>query len=268
MGNLASQLWQEGSLSDGDRLWDEAYDVAGQYGQMGFARWFVGIQVDKAYALGNWDEALAKANAFIVEVEAGAPHYLAPQAYLARLLVGLGRGEHETVLADAERAIALARPAKDPQILNLALAGAAHAHCELGDPETATRLADEFMVAIDSLGGLGFSLVWAHVLSWTATEIGRGPQLAKSLATYDGVPWARAAIAFAEGRPADAAEICAEMGAVSEEAYDRLAAARMLAGEGRRAEADEQLHRALAFYRSVGATRYVRAGEALLAASA
>jgi hypothetical protein len=38
--------------------------------------------------------------------------------------------------------------------------------------------------------------------------------------------------------------------------------------EGRRAEADEQLHAALAFYRSVGAAHYVRDCEALLAESA
>jgi hypothetical protein len=38
--------------------------------------------------------------------------------------------------------------------------------------------------------------------------------------------------------------------------------------EGRRAEADAQLEQALAFYRSVGATRYIREAEALLAVSA
>ena len=38
--------------------------------------------------------------------------------------------------------------------------------------------------------------------------------------------------------------------------------------DGRRAEADVQLQKALAFYRSVGATRYIREGEALLAATA
>jgi len=41
-----------------------------------------------------------------------------------------------------------------------------------------------------------------------------------------------------------------------------------LVEEGRRAEADEHLRRALAFYRSVRATRYIREGETLLAASA
>jgi hypothetical protein len=45
------------------------------------------------------------------------------------------------------------------------------------------------------------------------------------------------------------------------------AAARLLA-EGRRAEADLRLGRALAFHRSVGAKRYIREGEVLLATSA
>jgi hypothetical protein len=113
-----------------------------------------------------------------------------------------------------------------------------------------------------------FSITWVHVLSWTLSEAGRGPTLAAVLAPHTAKPWARAATAFAEGEPWEAADICAEMGAVSEEAYARLAAARMLAAEGRRAEADEQLRGALGFYRSVGARRYVQEGETLLAASA
>jgi hypothetical protein len=47
-----------------------------------------------------------------------------------------------------------------------------------------------------------------------------------------------------------------------------LRAAGKLVAAGRRVEADEQLGRALAFFRSVGATRYIREGEALLAATA
>jgi hypothetical protein len=48
----------------------------------------------------------------------------------------------------------------------------------------------------------------------------------------------------------------------------RLRAAEQMVEQGRRAEADEHLRRSLTFWRSVGATRYVREGEALLAASA
>jgi hypothetical protein len=82
------------------------------------------------------------------------------------------------------------------------------------------------------------------------------------------LPGVRAGIAYASGDPVTAAEVCAEMGLPTEEAQARLAAARLLVAQGRRAEADEQLGRALAFYRSVGASRYVREGESLLAASA
>ena len=52
------------------------------------------------------------------------------------------------------------------------------------------------------------------------------------------------------------------------EAYARLRAAENLVREGRRAEADAELERSLAFWRTAGATAYVREGEALLAASA
>lgn len=58
------------------------------------------------------------------------------------------------------------------------------------------------------------------------------------------------------------------MGAVTEEAHDRLWLAVALVEQNRRAEADIQLQKALAFYRSVGASRYIRHGETLLAASA
>ena len=62
--------------------------------------------------------------------------------------------------------------------------------------------------------------------------------------------------------------MCAVLPTPAFEAFFRLRAAEQLVEEGRRPEADVQLRPALAFYRGVGATRYVREGEALLAASA
>ena len=58
------------------------------------------------------------------------------------------------------------------------------------------------------------------------------------------------------------------MGAVPEEAFARLRRAEALVRAGRRAEADAQRERALAFYRSVRATAYIRQAESLFAASA
>ena len=60
-------------------------------------------------------------------------------------------------------------------------------------------------------------------------------------------------------------DLFGEIGSLPDEALARLRAAEKLVAAGRHAEADEQLARALAFWRSVRATRYIREGEALLA---
>jgi len=80
--------------------------------------------------------------------------------------------------------------------------------------------------------------------------------------------WVRAAAAVLEGDYERAADIAGEHAWRVDEAELRLRAAGALVAAGRRAEADIQLQKALEFYRSVGATRYIREGEALLAASA
>jgi hypothetical protein len=58
------------------------------------------------------------------------------------------------------------------------------------------------------------------------------------------------------------------MGRFAAAARVRLRAAETLAARGHRTEASEQLDKALAFYRSVGATRYIREAESLLAITA
>ena len=62
-----------------------------------------------------------------------------------------------------------------------------------------------------------------------------------------------------------AADLHAEMGSPTLEAEDRLHAGRRFVEQGHRAEADVELQKALAFYRSVDATAYVAEIEALLA---
>lgn len=80
--------------------------------------------------------------------------------------------------------------------------------------------------------------------------------------------WLDAASAFLQGNYERAAELYSAIGSDVDEARARLRAAKALAAEGRRAEAGEQLDRALAFYRSVGATRFIREAETLLPATA
>ena len=79
--------------------------------------------------------------------------------------------------------------------------------------------------------------------------------------------WHGAALAILDGDYARAADLLDELGIVSLSAEARLNAATAFAASGRQAEADAQLRPALEFFRSVGATRYVREAEALLAAA-
>ena len=74
-------------------------------------------------------------------------------------------------------------------------------------------------------------------------------------------PWRNAAAAsYVSGDYSAAADVYAEIGALPEEAHARLRAAEAFVGEGRRAEADAELEEVVAFWRSVGATAYVRGG--------
>ena len=76
------------------------------------------------------------------------------------------------------------------------------------------------------------------------------------------------ASAIVVGDLGHAADVFADMGAVSAEARARLLLAGALLQQRRRSEADVELQRALTFYHSVGATRFIREGEALRAESA
>jgi hypothetical protein len=106
---------------------------------------------------------------------------------------------------------------------------------------------------------LGVGVATLPMLAWGARELGDSRRLSEALEGWP-YPWAAAAQAILTGEGGHAAEILGGIGAKSDEAY-----AQLRAGE---AGDRELLERALAFYRSVGAVRYIREGEALLAATA
>ena len=109
---------------------------------------------------------------------------------------------------------------------------------------------------------------WAVILSPVAARVGLVAAIRTALEPYPDNPWMDTALLILDERYTDAADALGGIGDVANEAYARLSAAEQHAAAGRRAEASAELDLALAFYRSVGATRYIRQGEALLAASA
>jgi predicted ATPase/class 3 adenylate cyclase len=210
---------------------------------------------------GQWDEALAGADAFIAECEAGNPHYQEPLVRHARAEIRLARGDSDGAIDDVQKALALARVVKDPQTLFFELGFAARVHADLGHLDEARTLARELLTADQDAPRYSFSFVCV------SDRLGLSQGLAELFRSraHAAKRWDAAALAFLEGRFADAVLSLEEGGYRSPAAYARLRGAETLLAQGRRTEANEQLENALGFYRTVGATRYIREAEEMLA---
>jgi hypothetical protein len=137
-----------------------------------------------------------------------------------------------------------------------------------GHRAEAIRLADELLALINA-NRTGFMSYWAIPLAIVLTELDRVRDLEAAIESRRVTTrWMEAARAYGQGAHAESADILEDMGALAVAAYARMKGAESLVREGRRAEADAQLQQALAFYRSVGATAYIREAEGLFAASA
>ena len=230
--------------------------------------WIAVIPLELELTSGNWAEASRMADEYIAESEGDRTHYLDGQSRYVRATIRLGSGDLPGAAVDMEQALVLARRRGDAQLLAPALVGSI-VLLEEGRRDEASMLAAEALelgprfVAVAGytsvihaawlmrdLGLRGGSAVGACGRRWPHHRA-YGGQGSKLQATF--------------GRAADVLE---ETGYPTGEAYAQLRAAKQLVEEGRRAEADVELNRALAFYREVGATTYVREGEALLAESA
>ena len=218
---------------------------------------------------GEWDEALEIADSFLAEVESGSPHYQAAGAYIWRGLMRLGRDDETGAVNDAVKAVEVARPIRDPQRLLTTLPRAAFIFQSIDEESRAEELLDETLERLRELRQLGYAAVDLHLVSWVALACGREAEV---VGIIEQEPfqslWLQAARAVVAHRFQDAAETLQQIGDLPNAAFYRLRAAEQLVADGRRAAADEELGRALAFYRGVRATRYVREGEVLLAASA
>jgi thioredoxin-like negative regulator of GroEL len=113
-----------------------------------------------------------------------------------------------------------------------------------------------------------FAVINFPLFAAVARDLGLLDEVVDALAGSPETPWIEVVRRYGAGDFAGAAELLRQIGTRPDEAEARLRAAEQLAAEGRGGAADEQLRQALAFYRSVGATRYVGECEALLPASA
>ena len=260
--NLANQLWRLGKLDAATECLTQARVADERFGFAPGLRWLIGEDMLDHALRGRWDQALELADA-VIAAAADDPHYHEGPARVVRAEILLGRGDVNGALADSERALALAREAKDAQTVSVALLCRALVLVGGGRQQEADPLIAEYLRDHD-LGGSH-----EHQLPLLLAQLGRGDEYLAALDDEQPTtPWLDAGRAASSGDLATAAAIYDELGARAAEAQARLLLAEALRAEGRRPEADAELHRSLAYFRSVNATAYTRRGEALLAATA
>jgi tetratricopeptide (TPR) repeat protein len=265
-GNLASGLADLGEL---DRAWEalaQARRLTERFGLDDWILWLRGESAYPAYHAGEWDEAIEILDG-LIEVFTEHPFWMETPCRGLRAKIRLARGDEAGARQDLERALELADAAKDPQVLWPVQALAACLFAS-SDPDRAGALLTDLLAAWVAHGWQRASeAMWISDAVVALAELGREADFLAAVEKAYTAPsaWRRAAVALVSGDPLGAGQTYAEIGSRPDEAYARLRTAELLLREGRRAEADVELEQALAFWRSVGATRYIRQGEALLA---
>jgi tetratricopeptide (TPR) repeat protein len=264
MINLAVGAFFEGDVRREDELFGEAYLMAERFGDLDTLRFSRGDRIWTRWALGHWDEAGQAADEFIAECSS-SPHYLEASAREIRAYLRLARGDRDGALEDYRRALELGRQIKDLQTLLPALVSSARGLALLGKIDEAQELARE---AVELAGEHVENAPIFWVLNPVARQLGIQQQVRDLVEQAPETPWKEVVVAGARGDFSRAADLFAARGAPTFEAEARLCAAEELIEAGRRVAGEAELQRALAFYRKVGATRFIQQGEALLAASA
>jgi class 3 adenylate cyclase len=262
--NLAHVVRVVGDAGRAHALNLENLRTTERLGAGGLARWARANLASGHYEQGEWDDALRIADEFIADVEAGSQHAQEDTCRVVRAEVRLGRGDLEGAVADLEAAIDIARRRRG-ESLGEVQSTLARMLLEAGRLDDASAALDELLLLADEDAGA----LESFEVAWVAHSLGRPDEVRARL---EALPargrWAEAALAFVSGDFVAAADHYAAGRLPVYEARARLTAAGALAAEGRRTEAEEQLAAALAFFRSAGATRYVREGEAFMAATA
>jgi DNA-binding SARP family transcriptional activator/tetratricopeptide (TPR) repeat protein len=257
--NLAASLDTGEELQRGRELQLEAQRTAERFGNEPMVRFLTAVLLGYSYQAGEWAEALTAADAILAGGTAGPPDRFARGvAQRVRAHILLARDDEaraETAIRDA---LAQVRTGEGSTVLLLTLTDAAHVYHDLRRDAEARAAAEDLLPLIrpDYL----FNTVR---LALSLEPLGLAAVLRDALiASPDGAAH-RVARAIIDREYLHAADLLAAGGSRTLEAEARFRAAGALGAAGRTNEAEEQLDQALAFYRSVGAVRYLRTGETL-----
>jgi class 3 adenylate cyclase len=265
--NLSSSVAQYGDLRRAESVMEQASGVAVSSGIDANVRWDRMEQAGHAYFRGDWDETEHIVGEARAELETRSEHYLESLLCDFGSRIRRARGDLDGALALTGRQLELVRRIGDPQVRDPGLANRAHALLAAGQPEAAAALVDELLdawrVRLEVAG-----IVAPLDAAWVLRAVGREEELLGLLdAAIASSLWFEAAADVLRGDLVAAADCLHRIGSLPDEAFARQRAAEQLFADGRGEEGGEQLRRALEFWRSVGATAYLREGEALLGAA-
>ncbi len=255
---MAHHLRHYGFFARSMPFFEEALRLSEWYGTTPMRRLLLGMLPQQRFRQGRWEDALEVADAFLEEVR--GEHYHTWHALQTRGLIRLSRGD-EAGIEDSVASIEAARSSVDPSVLCSALGVYGRALVFVGRTEEARDALDESLELFDSLEGRsGFDLPYLVI---TAMEVGEDS--GRVLTARRHRRWAEAATWYFAGEFARAADVYREIGTSTDEAEARLRSGRALLEAGERSQGAAEIKRALAFYRGVRATYFVRQGEAALA---
>jgi tetratricopeptide (TPR) repeat protein len=266
--NLGVSHFYAGDVRQALEAHRRGFEIVSRYGIESGIIWTKAEVAFDLFMLGRWDESLEIVDAEIARIEAGAPHYLEVQHRQTRARIRIGRGDADGALADADRGVEIGREAQDAQALLPALAERARILLQVGRREEAAAGIEEVLATMGPEG------VPEPVMDWTwwmvpaavvLTDLGRADELLALGGEEVPSRWIRAARRWAMGDLPGAADLFDTIGAAVEEAAARRLQAERLIADGRRAEAEPFLARALEMFREMGATAYLQQAERLLA---
>jgi tetratricopeptide (TPR) repeat protein len=263
--NLAAVMVETGDYRAGVAMWEESWLLGERFGWPDQVRFSVGVRAWILYDAGRWDEAFELADAFIAECDAGSPNYQQGGVQGVRAKIRAARGDWKGAQQDLRRAEQLASAAKDPQAVIPILANLTWVYAEHGMVDEARRVTDGLLRAVAQYPRFADVL---FELAFHAREIGVEEELR---AVFDGAQpskWKEVAVAMLDRDFEHGVAVLDEMGVAAMAADLRLRLADARFAAGRRAEGEAELAKALAFYRSAGASFYVDRIEQLLEKSA
>jgi class 3 adenylate cyclase/tetratricopeptide (TPR) repeat protein len=260
--NLGNALVDAGELERAFHVYEEGRRAANRFGDADRIRWFDEERMYESYWTGQWDELARLADGVIGRIESGSTTAIEMDALLLRSRIRAARDQRPEALDDSARAVELGRRAAYPEMLVPALALHARILEASGLPADAVACADELLSLWPDRYPTSY---WLADVAFTLHSLecsGRLLDAAERARTAS--RWLEAATAVAEGRLERAAELYDAIGSRPDAAVARLHAARLLAKAGMRQQAEAELSRALAVFRQLRASYFVRSGEALL----